>query len=398
MVYRNLIAGSLGSLELLVGIAALFGGGSLIADPSGARLQMPISFLDSTPFRSYLIPGGLLFGVVGLSNVFAGYLALRRKRFAGDFGNLRRGDPRRADGSPDLSGWIPASDSIDLLLHRLRDHRRCSGFRGPALGGSSTLQTQVASNRTSLLTVNQQGAKMQQVQKVLEVIACSAEDAVEAESGGANRIELVRALAMGGFTPDLMIVQQVAAAVNIPVRVMIRESDASTAYSAEEFRLIEDRLRRISELPLEGIVVGFVRRGVIETDKLERIIKIVPTWRITFHRAFEQVNDTKEAFRTLKQFPQVDRVLTRGCEGDGATRRRCLEERQAEAGPEITIIAAGGPEEKTLRLLGESQIIREVHVGRAARTPAVHNGLVRRARVAAVREILDLAIHPKVGP
>jgi copper homeostasis protein len=238
---------------------------------------------------------------------------------------------------------------------------------------------------------------MQQVQKVLEVIACSAEDAIEAESGGANRVELVRALAMGGFTPDLTIVQQVVAAVKIPVRVMIRESDATTVYSAEEFRLIEDRLRRIRELPLEGIVVGFVRKGVIETDKLERIIKIVPTWRITFHRAFEHVNDTKEALHILKQFPQVDRVLTRGCDGDGVARRRCLEERQAEAGPEITIIAAGGPEEKTLRLLGGSEVIREVHVGRAARMPAVHNGLVRRARVAAVREILDSSSRPMVG-
>jgi copper homeostasis protein len=239
--------------------------------------------------------------------------------------------------------------------------------------------------------------KMQQVQKLLEVIACSAEDAIESESGGANRVELVRALAKGGFTPDLMIVRAIVSAVRIPVRVMVRESDAPTVFSAEEFRLIEDRLRRLSELPLDGVVVGFVRKGVIETEKLERIIKIVPNWRITFHRAFEQVNDPIEALRTLKQFPQIDRVLSCGCDGDAATRLLRLEELQQEAGPEITILAAGGSDEKTLRLLASSDVISEVHVGRAARMPAVHNGPVRRARVAAVREILDSGRRPMVG-
>ena len=238
---------------------------------------------------------------------------------------------------------------------------------------------------------------MQQVQKLLEVIACSAGDAIESESGGANRIELVRALVKGGFTPDLMIVREVVSTVKIPVRVMVRESDAATVFSSAEFRLIEDRLRCMSELPLDGIVVGFVRKGVIETEKLERIIKILPNWRITFHRAFEQVRDPQEALRTLKQFPQVDRVLSCGCDGDGAIRLCCLEELQREAGPEITILAAGGSDEKTLRLLADSEVIREVHVGRAARTPAVHNGPVRRARVAAVREILDSGSRPMVG-
>src|SRR5208283_1857342 len=157
---------------------------------------------------------------------------------------------------------------------------------------------------------------MQQVQKLLEVIACTPEDAIESQFGGANRVEVVRALAKGGFTPDLIVVRQLVSAVKIPVRVMLRESDAATVFSAAEFRLIEDRLRRLSELPLDGIVVGFVRKGVVETEKLERIIKIVPDWHITFHRAFEQIEDQRGALRILKQFPQVDRILTCGCDGD----------------------------------------------------------------------------------
>src|SRR6188474_594629 len=60
----------------------------------------------------------------------------------------------------------------------------------------------------------------------LEVIATSLEDAVEAEAGGADRIELVRDLAAGGMTPPLDLVDAVLSRVRIPVRVMVRHTVA----------------------------------------------------------------------------------------------------------------------------------------------------------------------------
>ena len=41
---------------------------------------------------------------------------------------------------------------------------------------------------------------------LLEVIACSVADAVEAEKGGASRLEIVRDLGRGGLTPPLELV------------------------------------------------------------------------------------------------------------------------------------------------------------------------------------------------
>ncbi|MCO6490798.1 MAG: hypothetical protein J5I98_20440 [Phaeodactylibacter sp.] len=47
--------------------SGLFGGGSLIADPSGASLQMPASeYLPGTPFSNYLMPGMILGVLLGL--------------------------------------------------------------------------------------------------------------------------------------------------------------------------------------------------------------------------------------------------------------------------------------------------------------------------------------------
>jgi copper homeostasis protein len=44
---------------------------------------------------------------------------------------------------------------------------------------------------------------------LLEVIACSADDAVAAEQGGAGGLEIVRDLELGGLTPPLSVVHQV---------------------------------------------------------------------------------------------------------------------------------------------------------------------------------------------
>jgi copper homeostasis protein len=59
---------------------------------------------------------------------------------------------------------------------------------------------------------------------ILEVIACSVADAIEAELGGAGRLEIVRAMNAGGLTPPVSLVREILAAVSIPVRVMLREN------------------------------------------------------------------------------------------------------------------------------------------------------------------------------
>lgn len=53
-------------LHLLLGIGAIFGGIVLIIDPSGELIKMPISLLEHSPFESFLIPGLILFIVLGL--------------------------------------------------------------------------------------------------------------------------------------------------------------------------------------------------------------------------------------------------------------------------------------------------------------------------------------------
>ncbi|MBS2031528.1 MAG: hypothetical protein JST54_26750 [Deltaproteobacteria bacterium] len=79
---QRLPAGLIGSC-LFAGATALLGGLVLVASPSGALVHMTVSALQHSPFSSFLVPGLLLAGVVGGSNLWAAIAHLRRSDFAG---------------------------------------------------------------------------------------------------------------------------------------------------------------------------------------------------------------------------------------------------------------------------------------------------------------------------
>jgi hypothetical protein len=59
------------ALLAFIGGSACFGGGLLIAEPSGQLLGLSLSLIQTTQFESYLIPGIVLFGVIGVGSFFA---------------------------------------------------------------------------------------------------------------------------------------------------------------------------------------------------------------------------------------------------------------------------------------------------------------------------------------
>ncbi len=65
-------------------LSAMYGGGSLIYDPSGELLGMPIEFLEKSPFKSFLIPGIILFTVNGLFNLLVAILGIVKSKLFPD--------------------------------------------------------------------------------------------------------------------------------------------------------------------------------------------------------------------------------------------------------------------------------------------------------------------------
>ena len=70
----------LGFIQIFIGIGAIPSGLSMIINPSGAGMQMPIEMLENSPFSNFLIPGLFLFAVNGLANLIAGIISLKQHK------------------------------------------------------------------------------------------------------------------------------------------------------------------------------------------------------------------------------------------------------------------------------------------------------------------------------
>jgi hypothetical protein len=61
------------ALQFLLGLGAFISGGMLMAFPDGSLLQMPTSMLQYSPFRDFLIPGMILFALLGVFPLAVAY-------------------------------------------------------------------------------------------------------------------------------------------------------------------------------------------------------------------------------------------------------------------------------------------------------------------------------------
>lgn len=221
--------------------------------------------------------------------------------------------------------------------------------------------------------------------KVLEIIVSSLEDAIEAEAGGADRLEVVRDLASGGLTPDLDLVRQILNMVKVPVRVMLRENASMALADRSELETLCRNAAEFSKLGVDGLVAGFISNDELDLATLQAIATAAPQTNITFHRAFDSLANAESAIKQLKNVRQVDRILTPGEPGEWPERQRRLHRWQQIAAPEITILAAAGLTEEVIAGLLKDPEISEIHIGRAARSPAETYGLVSRAKVERIK-------------
>ena len=224
---------------------------------------------------------------------------------------------------------------------------------------------------------------------LLEVIACSVADAIEAEKGGANRLEIVRDLRRGGLTPPLELVAQIKQAVALPMRVMLRQIEGYKTNSAEEIDRLCLAAQGFESVGVDGFVLGFLKDdGEVDVELTQRVLACAPDVRATFHHAFEEAKDKLRAVRDIKRLPQVDRILSSGGTDELERRIQRLREYDQASAPELTILAGGGIDADAILKIGRETGICEFHVGRAARMNFQIEGDVQSALVSTLSKTL----------
>ncbi|GAA3392677.1 copper homeostasis protein CutC [Streptomyces roseoviridis] len=220
---------------------------------------------------------------------------------------------------------------------------------------------------------------------VLEVIALDERDAVAAQAGGADRLELVTDMAADGLTPSTAGFAAIRAAVDIPLRVMLRLTDGFEAGDAEH---VDALVARASELRAAGateFVLGFLTaEGEPDLVAVERLIAVLEGSRWTFHRAIDRAADRDALRKQLADLPGLDTYLTAGAPtgvDDGLTTLEAEAARAGEPGYEPQILVGGGLRLDHLPALRAAGLTA-FHIGGAARP----NGWTAPVSVEAVRK------------
>jgi copper homeostasis protein len=177
---------------------------------------------------------------------------------------------------------------------------------------------------------------------MVEIVCCSVADAVAAEQGGAHRIELCAALAVGGLTPSLGTLIEIKAYVRLPVMAMVRPRAGGFCYAAEDLVVMERDAGLLVAHGADGLVFGaLTEAGAIDLDACRRLLHCAGSRQTVFHRAFDLTPDPFAALDTLIALG-VTRVLTSGQQTRALDGADLLHRLRDHAGGRIEILSGGG--------------------------------------------------------
>ncbi len=196
----------------------------------------------------------------------------------------------------------------------------------------------------------------------IEVCLESVEDAVAAEQGGADRVELCASLVEGGTTPSVGTVSMARESIQIGLQVMIRPRGGDFLYSSSEFEVMRRDVRMARDLRADGVVLGvLLGGGQIDTKRTGELVKLAHPMSVTFHRAFDRCRDPFEALEQLAAMG-VDRILTSGQESTVLEGIELITRLHERAGDRIIILPGCGITVENIRQILRRCGASEVHI------------------------------------
>ena len=174
---------------------------------------------------------------------------------------------------------------------------------------------------------------------------------------GADRVELCAALALGGLTPPLSLMQA-AAAVPIATRVLCRPRPGNFRHDGAELQLIADDMTATAEAGLEGVVIGAGTAAGLDRGALAQLVdhaRHLGARRnrplgLTLHRVFDALDDQSTGLEQAIELG-FDTVLTSGGAPRAVAGAGQLEALVRQAAGRITILAGSGVDVDAVRPL-----------------------------------------------
>lgn len=196
---------------------------------------------------------------------------------------------------------------------------------------------------------------------IVEVVVYNIASALNAQTGGADRIELCDNPGEGGTTPSAGTIEVVRKNLSIDVYVMIRPRGGDFLYSRYEFHAMKRDIAMAQRLSADGVVLGILKPdGTLDVDRCGELIAFARPMKVTCHRAFDM---TRDPFETLEACIDAgfDRILTSGGHATAAEGVSKIAELVRQAQGRITIMPGSGINEQTVAAVVRGTGAKEIH-------------------------------------
>ncbi len=196
----------------------------------------------------------------------------------------------------------------------------------------------------------------------IEVCANSVLSAIEAEKGGANRVELCDNLYEGGSTPSVGMIFQAKQQTSIDVFPIIRPRGGDFLYSETEMLIMLKDIAVARQMGADGFVIGCLTpEGKVDYEKCSRLIESAKGLPITFHRAFDMCDDAFEALKTIKKLG-IQHILTSGQKNKAIDGIPLIAELVKAAGSDLKIMVGSGVDENNIEEIAHKTNAKAFHV------------------------------------
>ncbi|MGY4384189.1 copper homeostasis protein [Pedobacter sp. UYP24] len=195
----------------------------------------------------------------------------------------------------------------------------------------------------------------------MEVCANSLSSAIEAERGGATRVELCDNLLEGGTTPSFAQIKLAKSILKIEVYPIIRPRGGDFLYTDLEFDVMKVDIIECKKLNCNGVVFGILTaEGDIDVGRCAELVEMSKPMLATFHRAFDMC---KDQFKALEQIISLgfSRILTSGGEETAIKGIVRLSELVEKASGRISIMPGSGISVENISKLISETGVKEFH-------------------------------------
>lgn len=213
----------------------------------------------------------------------------------------------------------------------------------------------------------------------LEICANSVASCLEAQKGGAYRVELCAAIPEGGTTPSYGDMAMARELLDIKLHVIIRPRGGDFLYSALEHRIMLKDIEIARELGVDGVVIGCLTpEGEVDMQCNRELIDAAGEMSVTFHRAFDMCRDPFESLERIISLG-CERILTSGQEPKAEQGISLLRELVEKAGDRVIIMPGSGINLRNIAVVAKETGASEFHL--SAREPVESGMIYRNPRV-----------------